>query len=119
MNYEGLSKKLNRMFDDLRIKPQALEEMEKSLRCHRNNVRRSEILIERYKYRCDLLESLLNKLPLDEKKIMLERNAHPRMKPTFYAERAHMPLARYEKKAKEASKKLADMLAEVPGWEEL
>ena len=118
-NYEELAKKINRMFEDLRIKNQAIDALEKSLTCHKVNVQRSENALNRYKLRCALMEQFLNKIPLDEKRIMLERNAHPRMRVTFYAERANLSLKRYEEKAKEASTRLADMLAAIPGWEDI
>lgn len=118
-DYELLNKKLGSMLTDFRRQAFELDELQKSLKCHIANVRRTRYNIAKYKRRCAVLERLLNSMPTVQAKILLERNLHPNFKDTFYAERMGMPLKKYRELAAEASKALADLLAREEGWEKL
>ena len=119
MNNDDVSRKIGLMFSDMRRREFALEELQKSLKCHIANVRRTRYNIDRYKRRCAVLEQLLNAMPPVQAKILLERNLRPNLKDAFYAERMRMPLDRYRELVGEANRTLADLLSQVEEWEKL
>ena len=107
------------MLTDFRRQAFELDELQKSLKCHIANVRRTRYNIGRLKNRCAVMERLINTLPTVHGKILWERNMRPNLKDTFYAERMGMPVKKYREELYAANKALADLLSREENWEKL